>query len=55
MMLDKDKKEKSNNNTNTMRIVLNSQNSNPVREAMDRLSAQLMEKNRSLYERLAQK
>ena len=34
--------------------VLNSQNSKPVSSAMNKLSAQLMEKNINRYERLAQ-
>ena len=55
MMHDEVKLEKSNNDTNKMRIVLNLQNSKPVREAMDRVSSQLMEKNRKLDGRLAYK
>lgn len=37
------------------KVVLNSRNSQAVRELMDKLSIQLMEKNRKLYERLAYK
>ena len=40
---------------NVTKVVLNSKNSQAVRELMDRLSAQLMEKNKKLYERLAYK
>ena len=39
----------------SIRIILNSKNSQAIREAMDTLSAQLMEKNKNLYERLAYK
>lgn len=55
IMDSKIKLEKQDDKAQMPRIVLNSQNSKPVREAMDRLSAQLMEKNRKLYERLAYK
>lgn len=40
---------------NVTKVVLNSKNSQAVRELMDKLSVQLMEKNRKLYERLAYK
>ena len=40
---------------NNVKIILNSENSQAIREAMDKMSAELMEKNHKLYERLAYK
>lgn len=43
------------NGEQVMHVTLNSRNSQAIRELMDKLSSQLMEKNRKLYERLAYK
>ena len=42
-------------NQDVIKVVLNSKNSQAVRELMNKLSAQLMDKNKKLYERLAYK
>lgn len=54
-MDDKNINVRNPNDDDVTKVVLNSQNSQAIRELMDKLSAQLMEKNRKLYERLAYK
>ena len=54
-MYNKDIVIDNNDSKDNIKVVLNSQNSQAIRELMDKVSADLMEKNKELYERLANK